>query len=294
MEKLQTLSRKIGSAQDMRSVVKTMKALAAVNIREYEKAVDSVRSFAETIEAGLQGLFRNHPSEGGLRFIQRTTRRRGIVVFGSDQGLAGQFNEQIATHVADALGKGAADQERVILAIGERIGGRLENSGMVPDAVVTLPGSTGEVTLHLQDLLFRIEQWRFDRKVDRIDIFHNRPTSGASFQSIGKTILPVRKSWIEDLQQRSWSSRALPMINTSWETMYAELMRQHVFAALYRAFIESLAAENAARLAAMQAAERNISEQLDELQTKFNHQRQTSITAELLDIVAGFEALTKG
>jgi F-type H+-transporting ATPase subunit gamma len=73
----------------------------------------------------------------------------------------------------------------------------------------------------------------------------------------------------------------------------ASLLRQRLFVALYQAFAESMASENASRLASMQAAERNIEERLEELQALFRYRRQHGITEELLDIVAGFEALSE-
>lgn len=75
--------------------------------------------------------------------------------------------------------------------------------------------------------------------------------------------------------------------------MLSELIRQHLFSVLHRAFAESLASENAARLAVMQAAEKNIDERLDHLTTRFHQQRQAGITEELLDVMSGFEALRK-
>lgn len=75
------------------------------------------------------------------------------------------------------------------------------------------------------------------------------------------------------------------------EQLLSSLLRQHLFVSLYRAIVESLASENAARLASMQAAERSIDERLEALNTQFRYQRQHAITEELLDIVAGFEAL---
>ncbi|GAH48401.1 unnamed protein product, partial [marine sediment metagenome] len=65
------------------------------------------------------------------------------------------------------------------------------------------------------------------------------------------------------------------------------------YISLYRGFIESMASENASRLTAMQKAEENIEERLDNLNAQFNRQRQNAITEELLDIIAGFEALGK-
>ena len=80
----------------------------------------------------------------------------------------------------------------------------------------------------------------------------------------------------------------------SEERLASALFRQYFFVSLYRACAESLASENASRLASMQIAEKNIAERLGELQAEFNHQRQSGITEELLDIVSGFEALTQG
>ncbi|MFP3870922.1 MAG: F0F1 ATP synthase subunit gamma, partial [Syntrophobacteria bacterium] len=84
---------------------------------------------------------------------------------------------------------------------------------------------------------------------------------------------------------------ALPMYTMAWDPLFSALIREYLFISLFRAFAESLASENASRLASMQGAEKNIEERLGELRTRFHQQRQMSITEELLDIVAGFEAL---
>ena len=77
------------------------------------------------------------------------------------------------------------------------------------------------------------------------------------------------------------------------ERLFSALFQQHFFVGLYRACAESLASENASRLAAMQVAEKNIEERLFDLKATFQQQRQDTITAELLDIVSGFEALAQ-
>ena len=76
-----------------------------------------------------------------------------------------------------------------------------------------------------------------------------------------------------------------------WETIFRALIREYLFVSLYRAFADSLASENASRLAAMQSAEKNIEERLEELFGQFHRQRQSTITEELIDIVSGFEAM---
>ncbi len=106
-------------------------------------------------------------------------------------------------------------------------------------------------------------------------------------------LLPVDPIWLDQLEHRPWNSSALPMVNHQWQPLFSGLIRQYLFIALYRATVESLASENAARLSSMQAAEKNIEERLLDLNTEYRQQRQNSITGELLDIVSGFEALKK-
>jgi len=77
-----------------------------------------------------------------------------------------------------------------------------------------------------------------------------------------------------------------------WDGLFSSLIREYLFVSLYRAFAESLASENASRLASMQVAERNIEDRLVDLSAQFHQQRQSSIDEELFDLVAGFEALT--
>ena len=84
------------------------------------------------------------------------------------------------------------------------------------------------------------------------------------------------------------------MLGLGREALGIHLLRQYLFIVLYRGFAQSMASENAARLMAMQAAEKNIVEMLDELKARFREQRQGNITNELLDIVSGFEALSRG
>jgi F-type H+-transporting ATPase subunit gamma len=95
------------------------------------------------------------------------------------------------------------------------------------------------------------------------------------------------------VQQQAWPSQTLPTFTMDRERLFSALIRQYLFISLYQALAESLASEHASRLAAMQYADRNIRERLEELRAQFRQQRQLAITTELLDIVAGFEALTE-
>jgi F-type H+-transporting ATPase subunit gamma len=104
-------------------------------------------------------------------------------------------------------------------------------------------------------------------------------------------LLPMDEQWLQQLREAPWPTHALPMFTTPADELLSHLVRQYLFVELYGALAESLAAENATRLRAMQSAEKNVEERLDELTTRYNRQRQNSITAELLDVISGSEAV---
>jgi F-type H+-transporting ATPase subunit gamma len=292
MHTLEAMRRRITSAEDLHAVVRVMKALAAVSIRQYEKAVESLAEYRRTVEMGLHIALRHRPEEVA-RGKPASGERWGIVVFGSDQGMCGSFNEQVASFTLEAmqaLPGGPAD--RTILAVGGRVAGRLEDAGFAVEQQFPVPSSVPAITPVVHDVLLRVEELRFQRGIDQVLLFHNRPASGSTAAPRRLQLLPVDPRWLHDLQQRSWPSRSLPTFTMDWRRLFSALIRQHLFVALYQAFAESLASENASRLASMQAAEKNIADHLAALTSRYHQQRQQSITEELLDIVAGFETLT--
>jgi F-type H+-transporting ATPase subunit gamma len=291
MQTLQSLQRQIKSTEDLRSVVRTMKVLAAVNIRQFQRAVESLADYRRTIDMGLQIVLQSRPEIlAGLQEPQGT--RIGAIVFGSDQGMAGQFNEQIADFVVGTLEERPGDRgEHKILAMGDRVIPRLEDRGLPVASQLSLPNSLSVTVSVLQQVVIQIEQWRAHHDISKVLLFGNEPVSGSSYRPHVLQLVPLDADWFRSLIERPWQSRSLPLYTMDWRELFALLVRQFFFAALYRAAVESLASENAARLAAMQVAERNIGERLDQIRADYNHLRQTSITAELLDIVSGFEAL---
>jgi F-type H+-transporting ATPase subunit gamma len=289
---LEALRRRIHSVEEMQSVVTTMKAMAAVNIRQYQHAVESLVEYNHTVEMGLQIALRHRPEE--IKIAKRVlTGPLGAIVFGSDQGMAGQFNQEITGHALKVLKTGPlGERDCRLLAIGRRVAARLAQAGLQPAVSLPMPGSLAGITPRVQDLLVRIEAWREGPGIEQILLFYNAPVHGAAYRATGLQLLPVDLRWLQKLEKREWSSRGLPTYTLEWDLLFATLIREFFFAALYRAFAESLASENASRLRSMQAAEKNIEERLDELHAQYHHLRQSSITEELMDIVAGYEVLT--
>ncbi|MEJ2597478.1 MAG: F0F1 ATP synthase subunit gamma [Anaerolineales bacterium] len=291
---LEALKSRIKSVEELQSVVKTMKVMAAVKIRQYAEAVETLEEYNRTVEMGLEISLRHRPEE--IKIAQRVlSGPLGAIVFGSDQGMVGQFNQEIATHAIKLLKMGPlAKRDCRILAVGRRVAARLEQAGQLPAESLQVPGSLAGVTPLVQDLLICIESWREEHEIEQILLFYNSPLHGAAYRARAQQLLPVDPRWLRVLEKRTWPMRGLPTYTLDWNTLFAELIREYFFVTLFQALTESLASENASRLSAMQGAEKNIEERLDQLHAQYHHLRQSFITEELMDVMAGYEALTGG
>ena len=275
-------------------MVKTMKVLAAASIRQYERAVESLTEYNRTIEMGLQIVlgYVNNETHPLIAAETRTDERLGVIIFGSEQGMCGQFNEQIARYAIEQLKQLPIPiEKRTILTVGARIIAPLEEEKIAIASSFNMPSSLAGITPMVQELLLQIEAWRQQNQLNRIILFYNQPRSNTSYSPHRLDLLPLNQEWLSNLQQRAWNSRTLPIFTMDASQLFSSLIGQYFFISLYRAFAESLASENASRLVSMQVAEQNIEERLSEFNNQFQQLRQTSITEEILEIVAGSEAL---
>ncbi len=291
MQTTESLKRRMKSASDLLSVVKTMKALAAVSIRQYQKAVDSLRDYNRAVEMGLQVVLKERMG-AMLERKTATMKRLGVIVFGSDQGLCGQLNEQISVFMLDyAKTAGIKRENRKVLSVGARVADYVEDAGQTVDELLPTPSSTAGITPLVQEIIMIIDEWHFRQNVDHFFLFYNKYESGATYHPHQVQLLPVKREWLQEIARKKWDSKSLPIFRMDGDRIFSSLIREYLFVSLYRAFAESLASENASRLASMQNAEKNIEEQLQDLHVQFHRTRQMTITEELLDIVAGFEAM---
>ena len=291
MQTIESLRRKIKSTQDLLSVVKTMKALAAVSIRQYQRAVESLIDYNDTVERGLQIVLKAQ-EEAPLAPRPVPIVKAGAIVFGSDQGLCGQFNAQVVAHAVEEMNAfGVTDEGRYILTVGERVKDHMERSDQQIYDTLPTPSSTAGITPMVQEMVMILQEWHFVLHIQHIFLFYNHYLSGAIFKPHTLRLLPVDRTWLEGLKKRKWESKTLPLFTMEWDALFAALIREYLFVSIYRAFTESLASENASRLAAMQNAEKNIQEHLEEVFADYHRQRQMTITEELLDIVSGYEAM---
>ena len=280
-----SLRRKISQAGDLQSVVRTMKAVAASSIGQYEESVRALADYYRTVELGLGACFR----EGGSAPLLPERNREkasGAVVFGSAQGLVGRFNDVVADHAVAALA--ALPTRPMVWAVGERVHARLADAGLIPVGLFTVPNSVKAITPLVGTILVDSEE----AGITEFHLFYNRPRSGAVYAPVGQRLLPLDESWRRELAERSWPGKNLPEIMGSGDRTLRALIREYLFVSLFRACAESLSSENASRLAAMQRADKNIDGLLDDLNGAFHRLRQSGIDAELFDVISGFEALS--
>lgn len=285
-----SLQRKIASAGDLRSVVRTMKALAASSITQYEKSVLALADYYRSVELGLGACFRQNGTNASLSGDTHDEEKIGVIVFGSDQGLVGQFNEVIADFAIKTLA--ALPGKPQVFAVGERVHARLADAGLPIVVGFAVPISVEGVAPLVGEIQVASEAHRSSGGYSRVYVFHNRP-KGSLYEPVSHRFLPLDSRWHEKLVSEPWPTRLPPEVLGEQTATLRALIAEHLFISLYRACAESLASENASRLAAMGRAERNIDEMLETLQGKFHRLRQSNIDEELFDVISGYEALEK-
>lgn len=284
-----SLRRKIDSAGDLQSVVRTMKAMAASSIGQYEKSVRALGDYYRTIELGLGACIRE--SESSRSVVERNapaqSKTVSAIVFGSDQGLVGRFNDAVADYAIKTLA--ALPGKAKVWAVGERVRARLADAGVQLAGLFAVPNSVQAITPLVGQIQMESEAHRDED--DDLWVFHNRPLSGAQYEPVGRRLLPLDAQWSQELVKIHWPTGSRPEVMGGVTATARALVREYLFISLFRACAESLASENASRLAAMERADKNINELLEQLHGTFHRLRQAGIDEELFDVVSGFEAL---
>lgn len=324
-ETTESLRNKINRANELQSVVRTMKALAASSIGQYERSVEALADYYRTVELGLSVCFRENTSvpliirkkngqktggeaqeqteqaqrkpgsiQRGISGINGNTKQKpagfDTIVFGSDQGLVGQFNDIIVDYAVKSFEELPGKLQ--VWAVGERVAARLDNAGLRPAGIFPVPSSVKGITPLIGQILIERRMLYNKNEDAKLFLFYNRPRSRTLYEPVSQRLLPLDETWQQELIELSWPTKTLPeVIGKGTETLRA-LIDEYLFVSIFRACAESLASENASRLAAMQRAEKNIEDLLEELNGDFYRLRQSGIDEELFEVISGFEALS--
>lgn len=294
METLANLQQKLSGAEDLKSVVRTMKAMAASNIGQYELAVSSLGEYNRTVGLGILAYFKEKQATvlTSKAIVQKKEEPlHCAIVFGSDQGLVGQFNDTLSdfvkTYLADLPGK------KEIWVIGERVALKLVDMGFTSTTRFPLPSAVEAITPLVSQILLNSEEGIESGLIDGVYVFHNQPKTGIGYTPVVEQLLPLNEKWMQRFLDMKWPTTRIPQVAGGVQKTLLALIHEYLFTALFKACAESLASENSSRLVAMQRAEKNIGELLDHLHHQYHQLRQGLIDEELFDVISGFEALKK-
>jgi F-type H+-transporting ATPase subunit gamma len=287
---LESLRRKIERADELKSVVRTMKSLSAARVGQYQKSVESLVDYYRTIELGLIACLNKRvgftPPPSQITISK--SDYANIVVFGSDQGLAGQFDEVLSDFVLEHLPN--LEGKKNVWTVGERIHTHLSDAGIEPKGLFELPNSANSISQLVWQILIDVEAENAKYDIARLYMFHNRRKHGEIFEPVITQVMPLDETWMKSLQNAEWPSTTIPETLGPLDETLNALVREYIFITLFRSCAESLESENICRLGAMQRAENNIDDLLHTLNRDFNHIRQSSIDEELFELIASSEA----
>jgi F-type H+-transporting ATPase subunit gamma len=207
-----SLRRKIVGAGDLQSVVRTMKAVAASSIGQYENSVRALADYYRTVELGLGVCFRHSGPATSLPQSNQESEGSPIVavVFGSDQGLVGRFNDVVADHAIKTLKKLPGEPQ--FWAVGERVQARLQDAGHPLFGLFPVPNSVKAITPLIGRILLESETRQGQSDATKLYLFYNRPTSGSVYAPVSQRLLPLDATWHRKLAERPWPTKTLPEV----------------------------------------------------------------------------------
>ena len=264
-----------------------MKAQAAASIEQYDRSVAALGDYHRTVSLGLGVCIRH--GDVAARPQDRRQREVMVIVFGSDQGLVGRFNDVVGDLAKTLIAPNAS--AAVVWAVGQRVRERLLNSPFSIEGQFDVPASVDAIAPLVGQILVAYEKLQAKGNPTELHLVYNQSAPAVAYHPVILQLLPLDDAWRARETAIAWPTSGLPELLVADATTLAAFIREYLFVSLFRACAESLASENASRLAAMQRADKNIDGLLEDLNASFHRLRQDEIDEELFDVVAGYEAL---
>jgi F-type H+-transporting ATPase subunit gamma len=296
MATVQDLRRRIRSIRNTRKITKAMELVASARLRRAQARIEAMRPYADRMMELMVGTARASTSVRGLPLLQRREEERTVAILPltGDRGLAGAFNAQVLRH-AFAVGRrleGEGKQVRWLVS-GRRGASTLRFRGY--DVVQAWTGFSDRPSYHdAQALAHKVAELYVGEEVDRVVLVYNHFVSPLVQQVTEQDVLPIPEQLLsagEEAEQREALLGDF-IYEPEPEQILERLLPVYVETELYRALLESAASEQGARMTAMRNASKNAGELIDALTLAMNRARQAEITQEILEVVAGADALT--
>jgi F-type H+-transporting ATPase subunit gamma len=296
MASVQDLKRRIRSVRNTRKITKAMELVASARLRRAQSRIEAMRPYADRMMELMIGTARASTSVRGLPLLQRRESERAVAILPltGDRGLAGAFNAQVLRH-AFALGRRLEGEGKRVRWL---VSGRKGSSTLRFRQYEVLQAWTGfsdRPTYHdAQALAHRVAELYVEEEVDRVVLVYNHFVSPLVQQVVEQDVLPIPEEVLgadEDIE-RQQALLGDFIYEPEPEQILERLLPVYVETELYRALLESAASEQGARMTAMRNASKNAGELIDTLTLAMNRARQAEITQEILEVVAGADALT--
>jgi F-type H+-transporting ATPase subunit gamma len=291
---------RIDSVKNIRKITRAMEMVAAARLRRAEQRIAHLRPYAGAIRRMTRQAAEAAGGEvGQLPILQQHENEQTIAILlvTADRGLAGAFNSQILRAGLRAAGEYESDGRDIsFYASGRRGVSSLTFRGR--DVVGAYTGFTERPAYaDARDIAEDLMSAYVDGKVDRVDILYNGYVSPLVQEVRRETLLPLQEATIlesdddEDDEEEGTGHNALVEYEPGPEEILERLIPDYVEISLYRALLESTASELGARMTAMRNASQNAGEVIEDLTLEMNRARQAEITQEIMEVVAGAEAL---
>jgi F-type H+-transporting ATPase subunit gamma len=292
------LKRRIESVRNTRKITRAMELVASARLRRAQLRIEALRPYARAYRRLMVQAARQSGSLTGIPLLQERdeVRRAAVVVITGDRGLAGAFNVNIVRRsllVAARLREEGAG-EVTFMPVGKKGLGTLRFRGLPIDH--SYQGfSTDPSYADAEQVVAHIVDEFVTGELDRVVLVYN------AFQSVlvqtvtEEQLLPVPRRAVEEGEADGpvpRFSRALALFEPDAKELLARLLPEYLDNTIYRALLESAAAELAARRTAMRNATENAGSLIDDLTLAMNRARQAAITQEILEVVAGADALS--
>ena len=296
MATVQDYKRRIRSVRNTRKITRAMELVAAAKLRRAQTRIEAMRPYADTMQELIAGVGRAASSVRGLPLLeQRETVETVLVVpLTGDRGLAGAFNAQVLRR-AFAVGRQLETEGKKVrwLAVGKKGRSTLTFRRRELDgAYVGFTDRPGYSDA--QAIGHRVAELFTEHEVDRVVLVYNTFISALAQRVTEQDILPISADILEtdEEERRDDALRGDFIFEPEPEEILARLLPVYVETQIYRALLESSASEQGARMTAMRNASKNAGELIDRLTLQMNRARQAEITQEILEVVAGADALT--
>ena len=297
MATLQDIRRRIRSVSNTRKITKAMELVAAARLRRAEARITEMRDYADRMQELTAGTARAASSLRGLALLQQREQKTvAVVPLTGDRGLAGAFNAQVLRR-SFALERRLSSEGKEVrwLAVGRKGRGSLQFRRYRIEQAWT--GFTDRPSYHdAQAVAHRLAELYTEGEVDSAVIVYNHYVSPLVQRVTEQEVLPISEAMLARDEDEDQESRALLgdfIYEPEPEQILERLLPVYLETELYRALLESAASEHGARMTAMRNASKNAGELITSLTLAMNRARQAEITQEILEVVAGADALTQ-